>query len=81
MVGRDFKRQVKRTMREHARHGVRSGRCLCGIKVCYHFDASNRKRTCAWARLKHPRASVVERPLVDVLSTACSARSSARSRS
>lgn len=38
-------------------HGKRTGRCLCGLKVIYHFETgSNRKLTCEEARQRHPRA-------------------------
>ena len=34
----------------------RPGRCVCGLKVAYHFDADNRKQNCEEAARRHPRA-------------------------
>lgn len=41
----------------------RTGRCLCGIKIAYHYDADNRQLSCAQAALAHPRAKVARRSL------------------
>ena len=38
----------------------RTGRCLCGLRVALHYDASNRKLSCEQARAEHPHA--VEKP-------------------
>lgn len=35
---------------------ARTGACLCGLKVAYHFDSQNRKLSCEETRTKHPRA-------------------------
>lgn len=34
------------------------GRCLCGLKIAYHFTIGNRKVSCEEARLSHPRAAM-----------------------
>lgn len=41
----------------------RTGRCLCGLKVAYHYSSDNRRLSCPDARAAHPRAKVAARSL------------------
>lgn len=41
----------------------RSGRCLCGLLLAYHYAKDNRFLPCPEAQAAHPRAKVVKQSL------------------
>lgn len=41
----------------------RTGRCICGIKLAYHWSPDNRFLSCPQAQAAHPRAKVTVRSL------------------